>query len=283
MSQQFSPQGFRMLPTGVKHLLIINILFYVATLVFRSSLNIDLEEYLALFFAGSEHFRPWQYVTYMFMHGNFTHIFFNMFALWMFGYILENVWGTKRFLIFYLVCGIGAGLVHTAVIWFTSTPVLSAINAYADNPSPDALIAIYNEHFHKIINPQWITEITNAWRQGQAAPTGGFALYTTDALREIYNTHIIGIPTVGASGAVYGILLAFGMMFPEERIYLYFMLPIKAKWFVIGYAAIELITGVTGTNDHIAHFAHLGGMLFGLLLILYWRKKARNDYWNQNV
>lgn len=277
MSQQYSPQGFRMLPNGVKHLLIINALFYLAAFVFRSSLNIDLDNWLALYYIGSDMFRPWQYITYMFMHGSFEHIFFNMFALWMFGYILENFWGTKRFVIFYLLCGIGAGLVHSAVIGISAAPVLADINVYAANPSPDALIQIYNDHFHNIINPRWITEVTNAWRNGSG---NDFGYETTEALMQIYNERIIGIPTVGASGAVYGILLAFGMMFPEERIYLYFLVPLKAKWFVIGYAAIELVTGVLGTNDGIAHFAHLGGMLVGLILILLWRKHDRDRYWN---
>ena len=279
MSQQYSPQGFRMLPNGVKHLLIINILFYLAAVVFRSSLNIDLDNWLALYYIGSDMFRPWQYITYMFMHGSMEHIFFNMFALWMFGYILENFWGTKRFVIFYLLCGIGAGLVHSAVIGLTSAPVLADINNYATNPSPEALIQIYNEHFQNIINPRWITEVTNAWRNGMS---GDFGYQTTEALMQIYTERIIGIPTVGASGAVYGILLAFGMMFPEERIYLYFLVPLKAKWFVIGYAAIELVTGVLGTNDGIAHFAHLGGMLVGLILILLWRKHDRDRYWQNN-
>ena len=273
---QYSPQGFSMLPKGVKHLLIINILFYLAAVVFRSSLHIDLDNWLALYYIGSESFRPWQYITYMFMHGSLEHIFFNMFALWMFGYILENLWGTKRFLLFYLLCGIGAGLVHTAVIGLTALPVLNAINTYAADPSPDALVALYNAHFEGIINPQWITQVTAAWRSGAM---GDFGYETTNALMQLYNERIIGVPTVGASGAIYGILLAFGMTFPEERIYLYFLVPIKAKWFVIGYAAVELVTGVLGTNDGIAHFAHLGGMLVGLVLILLWRKRDRENRW----
>lgn len=266
-----------MLPNGVKHLLIINVLFYLAAIVFRSSLKIDLDEYLALYYPSSDLFRPWQYLTYMFMHGNFEHILFNMFALWMFGYILENFWGTRRFVVFYLLCGIGAGVFHTFVTGLMSMPVLNAINDYAGNPSPDALLQIYNDHFHNIINPRWVTEVTNAWRSGAS---GDFGFETTNALMQMYNEYIIGIPTVGASGAIYGILLAFGMMFPEERIYLYFLVPIKAKWFVIGYAAIELATGVLGTNDGIAHFAHLGGMLVGLVLILIWRRNERNKHWS---
>lgn len=270
MSEQYSPQGFRMLPTGVKHLMIINVLFYLASFVLAKTNSIDLDKGLALYYIGSDNFRPWQYITYMFMHGSFEHIFFNMFALWMFGYVLENYWGTRRFLVFYLCCGIGAGVFHTLVTGLQALPVLNDINYYAANPSPDALIQIYNDHFVGKINPAWITEVTNAWRSGAGS---GYGIMTTDALMQVYNQTVIGIPTVGASGAVYGILLAFGMMFPNERIYLYFLLPIKAKWFVIGYAAIELFTGIVGTNDGIAHFAHLGGMLVGLILILVWRRR----------
>ena len=269
--QHYSPQGFRVLPTGVKHLIIINVIFFVASVVFRSSLGIDLDRWLALSYIGSDNFRPWQYLSYMFMHGSVEHIFFNMFALWMFGNILENVWGTRRFLIYYLICGIGAGLVHNLFVGISSAPVLAAINAYAASPSPDALLQLYSSHFEGIVNPQWVTEVTNAWR---ATPSANYGYETTQALMKVYNDAIIGIPTVGASGSVYGILLAFGMMFPNERVYLYFLMPIKAKWFVIGYAAIELATGIMGTNDGIAHFAHLGGMLVGLILILIWRKRS---------
>lgn len=187
-----------MLPTVVKNLLIINLIVFLATMVLEKYGYYVITNMLALNPIGSGRFRIWQLVTYMFMHANFEHIFFNMFALWMFGYVIENYWGSRRFLFYYLVCGVGAGLCNLLV-------------------------------------PGWSI-------------------------------------TVGASGAVYGILLAFGMMFPEERIYLYFLVPIKAKWFVIGYAAIELFAGVTGTAAGVAHFAHLGGMIFGFLLILYWRK-----------
>ena len=198
----YSPQGFRMLPTGVKNLLIINAIMFFAYYVLGSTMHININAIFGIWPLDSGYFRIWQPFTYMFMHANLEHIFFNMFALWMFGYVLENFWGTKRFLIYYLVCGLGAGLLTLLI-------------------------------------------------------PGGL--------------------TVGASGAVYGILLAFGMTFPEERIYLYFLMPIKAKWFVAGYAVIELLEGLFVT-DGIAHFAHLGGMLFGLLLILYWRRHPFNRY-----
>ncbi len=200
----YQPQAFRMLPTAVKHLLIINVLVFIGTIALERKGFFGITNALALWSVQSGHFQLWQPLTYMFMHASIDHIFFNMFALWMFGCILENFWGTKRFLIYYLVCGLGAAAVNLLV-----------------------------------------------------APGG---------------------PTVGASGAVYGILLAFGMMFPNEQIYLYFLLPIKAKWFVIGYAAIELFEGVFHSMDGIAHFAHLGGMLAGLLLILWWRKHPFRNY-----
>ncbi|MBQ9418609.1 MAG: rhomboid family intramembrane serine protease [Bacteroidales bacterium] len=195
---QYSPQGFSFLPQAVKHLLIINTLAYVLYYLLAAQHIIDLNYWLGLWSVGSGMFRPWQPLTYMFMHGNFTHLFFNMFSLWMFGATLERVWGTRRFVFYYLVCGIGAGLLNMLV------PGL----------------------------------------------------------------HV----SVGASGAVYALLLAFGMLFPNEYIYLYFLVPIKTKWFIIGMVALELLLGVFDTGDGIAHFAHLGGMLIGFLLILYWRR-----------
>ena len=194
---QYEPQSFRMLPPVVKHLLIINLIVFLATMVLERYGYSNITSMLALNSVTTGRFRFWQLFTYMFMHAGWSHILFNMFALWMFSYVLENFWGSRRFLVYYLVCGIGAGVCNLLV-------------------------------------PGW------------------------------------GL-TVGASGAVYGILLAFGMMFPNERIYFYFLIPIKAKWFVIGFAALELLEGLFYA-DGIAHFAHLGGMLFGLLLILYWRK-----------
>ena len=223
MNEQYSPTGFRVLPTIVKHLLIINVLMFLAYITL-ARFNIDLNDILGLHFFKASDFRIYQLVTYMFMHGNFGHLFFNMFALWMFGNTLENIWGSKRFLLFYMVCGIGAGLCQELVQYIqyaTSLAQYETVNMSGRIISMDSYLNM--------------------------------------------------MTTVGASGAIYGLLLAFGMMFPDSRIYLYFLFPIKAKWFVIGYAVLELILGFQGV-DNVAHFAHLGGMLFGLLLILYWRK-----------
>ena len=225
MNEQYSPTGFKVLPTVVKNLLIINVLMFLATFTFER-FNIDLTSILGLHFFKASDFRIYQIITYMFMHANFGHLFFNMFALWMFGNTLENIWGSKRFLLFYMVCGIGAGLCQELV--------------------------------------QYIQYATSLSQYG-TVNLGG-QIVTMDAYLNMMNT-------VGASGAIYGLLLAFGMMFPDSRIYLYFLLPIKAKWFVIGYAVLELIMGIGGV-DNVAHFAHLGCMLFGLVLILYWKKNG---------
>lgn len=223
MSEQYSPTGFRVLPPVVKHLLIINAILFLATFTLNR-FNIDLSDYLGLHFFLAKDFMPYQLFTYMFMHANFEHIFFNMFALWMFGNTLENILGSKRFLLFYIICGLGAAV---------SQEVVQFIDF----------------------------EMRTDWQ--------GLAILN-DGMREVLNTW----NTVGASGAVYGLLLAFGMLFPNSRIYLYFLFPIKAKWFVIGYAVIELLSGFF-TSGNVAHFAHLGGMLFGLILILIWKKKGK--------
>ena len=223
MENQFRPQGFSILPLVVKNLLIINAIFYLGTWAADVAWHIDLSDYLGLHYIGASDFRPYQFITYMFMHGNFAHLFFNMFALWMFGNSIENVWGPKRFLIFYFVCGIGAGLTQELVQYIQLSDIV--------------------EHY-------------------QYVNLGNRSIPVDDYLNML--------TTVGASGAVYGILLAFGMMWPNSRIYIYFAIPIKAKWFVIIYGLIELFSGFSSV-DNVAHFAHVGGMLFGFLLIMYWR------------
>ena len=205
------------MPPVVKNLLILNVLFFLADISLQTR-GIDLTQWLGLHYITAQDFYPWQFITYMFMHGNFSHLFFNMFALWMFGYALENYWGSKRFLVYYLITGVGAALIQTGVLALEIRGMTQGLPPFAA------------QHY------------------------------------------INQIVTVGSSGAIYGILLAFGMCFPNVPIFLYFFFPIKAKWFVIIYGVIELFAGIGGTADGVAHFAHLGGMIFGLLLILYWRK-----------
>ncbi|MCQ2298592.1 MAG: rhomboid family intramembrane serine protease [Bacteroidales bacterium] len=274
---QYSPQGFRVLPAGVKNLIIINVIAYLATVVMASR-GIQLDHWLALYPTHGEHFHFWQYLTYQFMHASFDHILFNMFALWMFGYVLENIWGTRRFLFFYLACGIGAGLVHTLITGLGGYMAQEAINAYAVNPNPDDFIQLLQHRFRNTYNPDAVATFVDSWRS-QSGLSEIQGREQSVAIAQMLLDNRMGVPTVGASGAVYGILLAFGMMFPNERIYLYFLFPIKAKWFVIGYGLVELFLGVFHSADGIAHFAHLGGMIFGFILILYWRRHQFNR-WN---
>ena len=240
---QIRLNSYSLLPPVVKNLLIINGIMYLATWVFESR-GIDLVSILGLHFFTAKHFFIWQPITYMFMHGSFWHLFFNMFALWMFGAALENSWGQKKFLTYYMICGIGAGLIQLLVIGLR-------ISALSQNIPPEMLQYVY-ENGAQIINE------------------GKNYIGEMGTLNMVINS-----VTVGASGSVFGLLLAFGMMYPNNLIYVYFLLPIKAKWFVMIYGAMELFYGVTGTQDGVAHFAHLGGMLFGVFLILYWNKGNR--------
>ena len=218
------------LPPVTKNLLIINILCFFGYQVAKKY-GIDLNDMFGLHFFLASDFNLAQLVTYMFMHANFQHIFFNMFAVWMFGRTLEHVLGSKRFLTYYMVCGIGAGLVQELVQYIQYAMELS--------------------HYDSV--------------------NTGLSIIP---MAEFLNM----MTTVGASGAVYGILLAFGMLFPETKMFVFPLpFPIKAKFFVIGYAVIELFSGFGSPGDGIAHFAHLGGMIFGFLLIMYWRKKNRNN------
>jgi membrane associated rhomboid family serine protease len=208
-----------------------------------------LNSKLGLYFPASDQFKPIQIITHMFMHGGLTHIFFNMYALFIFGPILENVWGPKRFLIFYLVCGLGAAVTHESVIFIQYNHLINSI-------TPDNVQAV-------------ISEGTAYFRQGKI-----FADNDMQSLQLLLNT-----PTVGASGAIFGVLLAFGVLFPNTQLYLLFPpMPIKAKYLVLGYGALELVLAVTQPGSNIAHAAHLGGMLFGYILIQYWRKTTNTLY-----
>jgi len=242
------------IPPITKNLLIINVLMFFGTIV-ADSYGIDLARYLGLHFVLSDHFNLAQLFTYMFMHGGFTHLFFNMFALWMFGRILEQVWGPKRFLTYYIVCGVGAGIIQELVV---------GIQYYlATSGMPAEAVDIV------------LREGANALMQGK-----NFVNSELASLNFIVN----GL-TVGASGAIYGILLGFGLLFPNEKMFVFPLpFPIPAKYFVIGYAVIELLLGIANNpTDNVAHFAHLGGMIFGYILIMYWRnqiRRRRNEYYN---
>jgi membrane associated rhomboid family serine protease len=237
----YKPSFLNSIPPITKNLIAINLIMWLATLVLpnffeRWGLNVDLTDILGMHYWLSDKFSLAQLITYMFLHGGFNHIFFNMFALYMFGGALEQFWGTKRFLIYYLITGIGAGIVQQ-LFWtveFQST--LSAVNAAIANSTIDA--------------PSLIEQ----------------------------KRAFLDMPiTIGASGSVFGLLLAFGWLFPEARLMLlFFPVPIKARIFVLIYGVVELTLGVAQfSGDNTAHFAHLGGMLFGAILILIWKKKNK--------
>ncbi len=266
------PMGFMGLTPVVKNLLIINGLFFLATYAFLnvSRGSFDLTRYLALYYPASDHFRTWQLVSYMFMHGGFTHILFNMFALWMFGNILEQVWGPKRFLTYYMVTGIGAGIIHLLALYYEFRILDGRIADFMLNPNPGDFDVLVSKSFKGIFNPQWLQQFVALW--STMPGDSGMAQQAFEALGRLTGT-MMDIPTVGASGAVFGILLAYGMLFPNSVIYLYFFFPIKAKWFVIIYGGLELYLGLSGRGGSIAHFAHLGGMIFGYLLIRHWKNK----------
>ena len=224
----------RNIPVVTKNLLIINILVFIATYVLRG-LNIDLNDILGLHFFLASDFRIWQFFTYMFMHSGFTHILLNMFMLWMFGMVVENVWGPKKFLFYYIVCGVGAGLCQELA--------------------------------------QYGTYLVEGLAQYESVKIGTTVLPM--------NVYLNMMNTVGASGAIYGVLLAFGMLFPEERMFIIpIPIPIKAKWIVMGSIVVELFSAIGTSNDGVAHLAHLGGMLFGFILIRYWKKHPYSSYGN---
>ena len=241
------------MPPVVKNLLIINVLIWLVMALVPAA-DHAFTKYLALYYFTSPGFYPFQLFTYMFLHGGFTHLFFNMFAVWMFGRILEQVWGPGRFLSYYMMCGIGAGLINMLVVYLR-------IRSVETGMTPEMIDVVYQEG-------------TKIWHQNMN--------YTDPAMASL--NALINVPTVGASGSVYAILLGFGMLFPNQPLFIFPLpFPIKAKYFVIGYALIELYSGFANNpNDNVAHFAHLGGMIFGFILIMYWRKKDRGNGYYYN-
>jgi membrane associated rhomboid family serine protease len=235
-SQYYRPSMF---PPVVKNLIIINVLIFIAQETFGAANPYVIENLFALHDVHSVFFKPHQLITYMFLHGGIDHILFNMLALWMFGSQLENHWGAKRFLQFYLICGIGAGLLHLGVLYLELEPVWKVIRMMP----PEEQVKANN---------------IDAMLMGK----------------------VLNTPTLGASGAIFGCLAAFGYLFPNSLIYVYFLIPLKAKWFVLIYGAIELWLGFQNSaGDSVAHFAHLGGAVTGLILVFIWNKTNRKTFY----
>ena len=235
-------------PPVVKNLIILNVLFYLATIAGKK-FGVDLSRVLALYYPLAEHFQPYQFITHMFMHGSLGHLFFNMFALWMFGRVLESVWGGKRFFIYYFVTGLGAAAFYTFVHWIEFAILKGKM-------SPEQVQMVLE-------NGQGILQ--------------NMQNYSDPAMGKL--NVLINVPVLGASGAVFGILLGFGMLFPNTQLMLLFPpIPIKAKYFVILYGILELVLAFTQHGGSVAHFAHLGGMIFGYILIKTWNKDRTHFY-----
>jgi membrane associated rhomboid family serine protease len=266
---------FSNIPLVVKNLLILNALMLFITWVIQSTYGYDLTRLLGLYYPGSEYFRKFQFITHMFMHGSFWHLFLNMFALWMFGTIIENVWGPKRFFIYYMVVGVGAAAFYVAVNAIQFSMISNAANEILNTGSPDAFMSLLKTHFSDEYKQLLNSDYINAWYNDPHN-----LKYAKDAYDFVHQrlTLMQNIPMVGASGAVFGVLLAFGMMFPNQPIYIYFLIPLKAKYLVIIYGLFELYAAVTEPGSQVAHVAHIGGMIFGFILIKYWNRKKSNFY-----
>lgn len=244
----------RKTPPATLNLLIITVLVWLAQYAFPARFGIDLTRYLGLHYWQSDAFIPTQLVTYMFMHDTSSamHIFCNMFGVWMFGRTLESVWGAKKFLFFYFVAGIGAGIVQELTWMVEVVPMMNDFDAAISAGSGESLVK-YQEYFEG--------DITKA---------------LTSNLVFLRSQVLSGYVTVGASGALFGLLLAFGWLFPQASLFILFIpIPIPARIFVAVYAIIELLCGVSGVGDGVAHFAHLGGMLFGAILLYIWKKQDK--------
>lgn len=265
---EFRPTRFEILPLIIKNLLIINVLVFLAQKTFEASGAINLDDLFALHHVKSPLFQPWQLMTHMFMHGSVTHILFNMFSLWMFGSILESLWGPKRFLTFYFICGIGAALLQLASLWMDSKGLINEFLRFKSAPSPDGLLAFFNQYKHQVSAAS-----INDFNTYLGNPADNLA--TQQAVTALNNevNSMISQPTVGASGAISGILAAFVYLFPNTFLYLYFFVPVKAKWLGLGYFAYELYSGLMNNpGDNIAHWAHLGGAIVGLILVFTWNR-----------
>lgn len=265
------------LPPVVKNIIIINIIFFAATWLFDTVMHSDfMMRHMALHPLRSPLFEPHQIVTHIFMHANLAHIFFNMFGVFMFGRILEQLWGSKKMLIFYTVTGLGAAAVHLTVNYFQINHLMSLANQFYNSPS----YTLFNQIVSKYIpgsSSDWLVNFQQQWFY--KPDDVSFIPQAKQIIQEVVDANLL-MPTLGASGAVFGLLIAFAMMFPDVELMLIFLpIPIKAKYLVPVYALLELSFGVAGFKwDNVAHFAHLGGALFGFILVKIWKRNQFRFY-----
>lgn len=269
---EFRPRGFNILPLVIKNLLIINGLVFLGqyTLgeIATPGSNHFLQDLFALHYWGSPLFKPHQLVTHLFMHGSIEHLLSNMFTLWMFGATLENLWGPKRFLIFYLICGLGAAFCHMGVLTYENMRLSHEMTAYFNDPNITNFRNLTSHY--DLVNGDYALSYPDTPAKQEIAK-----IFLRDFLIDYRDS-----ATLGASGAVFGLLFAFGYLFPNSLVYLYFLFPIKAKYIVGFMILLELISGVRNTaGDNVAHFAHLGGVLFSYLLLRNWNRNNRRNFY----
>ncbi len=281
-----SANPFSNMTTVVKNIIIINIAMLLITFIAEETMGYNLTQVLGLHNTSSEHFRPYQFITHLFMHGGLMHLFFNMFSLYMFGRILElpQVWGSKRFFTYYFITGLGAAVLHLIVTNIEFSSIQTAADHFLNSPTPD----MFQQFLEKNVfsgssgllssntdNKKPLYDFIYEWSSDK---NNVEYIQTAKYYVQTYVSHRADIPVVGASGAVYGVLLAFGMLFPNVELMLLFPpIPIKAKYMVMVFGAIELFSGLnSAAGDNIAHFAHLGGMIFGFILIKIWQKEKQN-------
>ncbi len=275
---EFRPGRFQVLPSIIKNLLIINVLFFLAQNTIAKQMDIPMENLFALHTWKSPLFQPWQLISHLFMHNDIMHIFGNMFGLWMFGSVLENLWGAKRFLTFYIICGLGAAFLHLV---FLNIEISHLTNDYLDivalhtsgkSGASEAMLAFVNHH-HIMLNVDGLAYLRVHPDDHQA---GGQLL---DVISEYYKMKI-NTPTIGASGAVFGVLAAFVYLFPNTYLYFYFFFPVKAKWAGLAYFGYELFFAVkNAAGDNVARWAHVGGAIVGLIIVMTWNKTNKQNFY----
>jgi len=282
-NDQYRPSGFGYLPAVTKNIIIINVIVFALTYLLETTQHIDLNEYLGLHHHSAPDFRPHQFITYLFMHGNLPHLFFNMFGVYVFGQVLEQTWGPKRFLLFYILTGLGAALTQYVIIHFSIASFVDSIAAVQSSLSIESFNTLFNSSdFQGKMSYGFMPQFNSFVDQYNVAvhdnPPKALSL-ASQFMIDYKNSYLNAQVVVGASGSLFGLLGAFGMIFPNRMLYLYFFIPVKAKWLVIGYGLIELFSGLSNkAGDNVAHFAHLGGLAVGLVIILIWRKNKNQLY-----
>jgi membrane associated rhomboid family serine protease len=275
MNNAYNP--FSLFPPVVKNILIITAIVFLAQNIFENIYHVDLSDYFGLHYYKGELFKPYQFITYIFLHGNLSHIFFNMLAVWMFGASLENYWGSKKFLTFYLLTGLGAALAQYLVYYFETQPLLEAVQYYNLHPSDANLNELFGANGNIKIWPEEsivANQFIQHYNETAKINPSKALMYAAEYLDGYQLRYFDKLTVIGASGSLFGLLGAYGMLFPNNIINIYLFIPIKAKYFVIIYGAIELFLGLrNSTGDNVAHFAHIGGLIVGIIIILIWRRK----------